>query len=118
VSRLSTLLFLAGLAGVALGGCFDRPTPACAFLCGDDGACPDGYRCAADQWCKRDDVADGFECGPAPADAAPDAPPATPVDAAPPDAPADAAPDGPDDAAPDAMPTDASAPDAIAAGLR
>lgn len=117
LSALLLLVALAGLAGVALGGCFDKPQPACAFWCGDDGACPDGYRCATDQWCKRDDVADGLACGPGPADAAapdaPGAPDAAAADAAPADAPG-----APDAALPDAAPTDAAATDAIAARLR
>lgn len=129
--RPSALLLLAGLvAGSAvLHGCFDRPKPACAFWCGDDGSCPDGYRCATDQWCKRNDIFDDFECGPGPApgdiDASPDDVDAAPggLDAAPGGdaAPADAAPAdaGPPDAgAPDAGAPDAAAPDANTVGLR
>jgi hypothetical protein len=141
--RLSTSILFAGLlAGLLAGaatssGCFDRPRPACAFWCGDDGACPDGYRCATDQWCKREDVAETFACGPGPdQDAAPPA-----IDAARPDAttpaidaatpsidaatpsidaatPAIDAAAPPDAAPPDAAPPDAASPDANAAALR
>ncbi len=113
-------LFIAMIVSAAalLGACFDKPTPACAFWCGVQSACPDGYRCAADQWCKREDVPESQECGPGPTqDAAP-----IPVDAAPGDA-GDASP--PDaaltDALPDAAPVpaiDAALPDANGAGLR
>ena len=52
--RTSLLLATLSLAAVALtSGCYDTPKPTCAFLCGDDGACPDGYSCAGDGWCKR-----------------------------------------------------------------
>ena len=59
-------------------GCFDAPKPACAFLCGDDNACPDGYACAGDGWCKRDGVDPSFMCDdvvlpPIDADTTPDA---------------------------------------------
>jgi hypothetical protein len=129
VLRLSVLLLFAGLVAgsVMIHGCFDRPRPACAFWCGEDSACPDGYRCASDQWCKREDVADGFECGPGPAaDASPPALDAGPgMDGAPglDAAPAiDAAPGldaaAPDAAAPDAAAPDAAPPDANAVGLR
>jgi hypothetical protein len=38
--------------GLLLGaGCFETPKPACAFLCGSDGACPDGYQCQPDKVC-------------------------------------------------------------------
>jgi hypothetical protein len=39
---------LARLACVVLaGGCYSLPQPACGFICGDGGACPDGYTCNA-----------------------------------------------------------------------
>ena len=95
------------LAAAALGaGCYDTPRPSCAFLCGTDQACPGGYTCAADGWCKRDDLPATFTCDTAGPDAATvdgPAPDAPDVDA--PDV--DAAVDGPDvDAGTDA-PTDA-----------
>jgi hypothetical protein len=107
------------LSGAALlGGCFDKPAPACAFWCGTQGTCPDGYRCAEDQWCKREDVPEDHECGPGPTqDAAPpdgDLIDAGGIDASPADA-------GSGDAAPsdDAAPAiDAAPPDANGAGLR
>jgi len=63
----STLLLVALLA-LAGGGCFDKPKPACAFLCGTDNACPAGYSCATDGWCKRDDMPNAT-CDELPADA-------------------------------------------------
>ncbi|MCG8420671.1 MAG: hypothetical protein MJE77_22355 [Proteobacteria bacterium] len=82
---------------LALAGCYETPKPACSFSCVDNnGACPEGYRCADDGWCKRDDVAADLDCGDnlridaaPPVDAPVDAPPvdAPPVDAPPVDAP-------------------------------
>lgn len=81
---------------VSFAGCFSTPQPECAFLCGANSSCPDGYFCAGDGVCKRDGVADSFDCGfVAPIDAGP------PVDA-PVDAPSDASADAPTDAATDA----------------
>ena len=34
--------------GVLLAGCYETPKPACAFLCGSGGECPDGYQCSTD----------------------------------------------------------------------
>lgn len=88
--RLLSLGFLVpGVALVALAGaiatsCYEVPRPACGFVCGPDGACPDGYRCAADHYCHRDDAPDDLVC------ARPDA--ALPADAPPPDAMVDATP--------------------------
>jgi hypothetical protein len=81
------------VAALVLPTCYKTPQPDCAFLCGEGGNCPTGYFCAGDGACKRDGLADDFDCGfVAPADAAP--PPGdggidAPLDA-PPDAPADA----------------------------
>lgn len=139
--RSLSFAFLAALAiSVAVSACFDKPKPECTFLCGTNDACPDGYSCRSDGWCKRSDVADDYACSSppavdaavsidgasadagadaAPADAAPDAAPGTPdamptPDAATPDA---AIPDAatPDAAIPDAAPTAdaAPAPDAV-----
>lgn len=118
--RARPLLGLLLLAGLALPACYDTPTPACAFLCGQGGACPDGYTCRADSWCRREDVPDDTVCAP-PSDASPTAADAAPgdastFDAAPLDAAlfdaatSDAA--TPDAAAPDASLPDASPPDA------
>ncbi|HTE53574.1 MAG TPA: hypothetical protein VK698_22115 [Kofleriaceae bacterium] len=116
--RLAWLVAVLGGAA-ALPGCYDTPRPTCAFLCGQDATCPDGYSCRADSWCKRDDVADDLACALSPADGAPID--SSPGDAAPvPDAsPADASLDdsgaldaAPTDASPDASPADASPPDA------
>jgi hypothetical protein len=100
----AVVLFGAGVAG----GCFDRPLPECAFFCGPGGECPDGYGCAADGWCKRQDVDPAFECPNAPVDAAvADAPSADAPEA---DAPAADAPeaDAPEADAPPAPPVLAS----------
>ena len=64
----SILLALAAL--VTATGCYDAPRPNCAFLCTGNTACPDGYTCAADGWCKRDDVAPTFACETVTVDAA------------------------------------------------
>lgn len=86
----------APLVTLALAACYETPTPACAFACSQDGDCPGGYSCRADDWCKRDDIDDDFVCGPPapdaaalPPDAAPDAD-AVDVDAALPDGGTDA----------------------------
>ena len=61
--------------GLGLGaGCYDIPRPACGFVCGPGGACPDGYRCAEDLYCHRNGAPADLAC------AHPDA--ALPVDAA------------------------------------
>jgi hypothetical protein len=87
---------LLGLAALlAAPACYDTPRPECAFHCGPDADCPDGYACRADNWCKRADVPDEFACAPPVPDAAPilDAgPDAATADAALADAGADAAP--------------------------
>jgi hypothetical protein len=70
VLTLRTILLASTLAILA-AGCFSKPKPECAFLCGEGGACPDDYRCAPDGWCKLDSVADTFDCGELPADASP-----------------------------------------------
>jgi hypothetical protein len=41
-------LLLCLLIAPVLTGCFDEPRPACAFLCGPTGGCPDGYTCGGD----------------------------------------------------------------------
>ncbi|WP_428268073.1 hypothetical protein [Haliangium sp.] len=98
---LALRLAMAAALCLLAGGCFDAPTPACNFLCGADQACPDGYRCATDGWCKRTDIADDYVCDDTVTpDAAP--PDAAPPDAAPPDA------EPPDAELPDAMPPDAA----------
>lgn len=38
---------LLGLLAV-VAGCYQTPSPPCAFLCGTGGACPDGYSCSTD----------------------------------------------------------------------
>jgi len=57
--RFSWLL----LSLLALVGCFDAPSPDCAFLCGPGETCPDGYFCSSgDNWCKRNGLATDFSC--------------------------------------------------------
>ena len=102
MSRITLLGF--AFSAVVATGCYDTPQPQCAFLCGAADACPDGYSCATDGWCKRDGVPDNFVCeGPGVIDAA--VADAATIDAAP-DIDADPnAPDaGPDAATPDAAP--------------
>jgi hypothetical protein len=100
--RLALLLALAP----ALAACYETPQPSCAFSCGPSDDCPSGYSCRADSWCKRDDVADGFDCGAEASDApAGDGGSGTTSDASPDAAPSDAAPA-------DAAPADASDRDA------
>ena len=48
--------------GATLTACYDVPRPACGFVCGPDGACPDGYRCAADRSCHRDGAPADLVC--------------------------------------------------------
>lgn len=96
---------------LALAGCYETPKPACAFGCGQDGACPSGYSCRADGWCKLTDVSDDFVCAPPVPDSAPPSPDGS-VDASL----ADAGDAGDLDAAAfDAAPFDAPPPDASAA---
>ncbi len=33
---------------VVAAACYDTPKPACVFVCGTGGACPDGYQCGGD----------------------------------------------------------------------
>jgi len=94
------------LASAIITACYDVPRPSCGFLCGPGGACPDGYGCAADMYCHRNDTPPDLVCtrpdAALPADAtSADAAP----DAAGDDAAIDAATiDAPDDAAIDALP--------------
>jgi len=91
------------LAGVIITACYEIPRPACGFLCGPGDACPDGYSCAGDMYCHRNDTPPDLMC------TRPDAP--LPADATGADADAgadtdatadDAAIDAGEDAAPDA----------------
>jgi hypothetical protein len=88
---------LLAAAAMLAAGCFDTPEPACAFACGDDGACPAAYRCASDGWCKRADLDSDYACG------------ASLLDAAPADA---------GSAQPDTEPSGARAPDRADLGAR
>ncbi len=111
-------IVLAAVASLAVTACYDTPRPACAFLCGTDSSCPDGYFCATDGWCKSNGTADGLVCEPGAVDAAVQDTPTvdTPdldageIDASEPDAAIDAAIDAGIDA-----PTDAAVDAAVAA---
>lgn len=86
-----------------VAGCYETPQPVCAFLCGTGDACPDGYDCAPDGFCKRNDVDPNMQCPGV--DIA--------IDASDVDAPAaDADTTDADPGAPDADTTDAAIPDA------
>ena len=61
--------------------CYETPRPDCAFLCGPDEECPQGYSCD-DGYCKKDDAPESLECG----DPLLDAAPVEEADAATPDA--------------------------------
>jgi hypothetical protein len=84
-------LLVAAAALAAVAGCYDTPRPPCAFSCGQGGACPDGYSCRADDWCKRDDLSDDLACGPPRPDGAAPAPDASTDDGGDGGEPADAA---------------------------
>ena len=105
---------------VLCAGCFDPRKPACAFLCGANGACPEGYMCGGDDRCHLVTAGGPAACeDPLPPDgtvfdgALPDTVPDGSVDGSP-DARADARIDAspPDASPPDASPPDASPPDA------
>ena len=89
------------LAVVCVTACYETPKPACMFLCGEGGACPDGYVCVSeDNRCHRSDPGGPAECEPLPSNdgsidsATTDAPPidAMLIDAEPIDAMIDAEP--------------------------
>jgi len=61
--------------------CYSPAQPDCGFVCGEGGACPDGYTCATDGICHRDGTPASLVCA---VDARPDSP--QPIDAPPPDA--------------------------------
>lgn len=90
MTRLGLLIAAAALGAALITSCFKKPTPDCAFLCGADQSCPDGYFCATDGACKRDGLPDTFDCGFV---APPDASPPSDAGADAPDTPADAASD-------------------------
>jgi hypothetical protein len=96
----ATLALGGALAGAIIPGCYEIPRPACGFLCGPGGACPDQYSCAADMYCHRNGTAPDLVCAHADAALPVDATADSPADAA--DAAIDAAPDAPVDASPDA----------------
>ena len=107
------IALLVVLAGAIATACYHLPTPACGFLCGPSGACPDNYTCAGDHQCHRIGTPDSLVCGTPDAampDAVIDAVPDAVIDAMPdavidamPDAMIDAMPDAAIDAMPDAM---------------
>jgi hypothetical protein len=51
---------------IALGigiACYDPPRPACGFICGNGGACPDDYHCATDNRCHLNGTPATLTCG-------------------------------------------------------
>lgn len=42
--------------------CYETPRPDCAFLCGPDEECPEGYSCE-EGYCKKDTAPESLECG-------------------------------------------------------
>ena len=42
--------------------CYETPRPECAFLCGPEEGCPEGYSCD-EGWCKLDTAPEALECG-------------------------------------------------------
>lgn len=95
------------LCGAIIAACYEIPRPACGFLCGPADACPDGYSCAADMYCHRNDTPSDLMCtradAPLPADANPDGASADATIDAPIDAGGDAAGSAVDGAAIDAV---------------
>ena len=53
---------LAVLSAAALSACYSPPEPACGFVCGSGGSCPDGYACASDNVCHRDGTPASLSC--------------------------------------------------------
>jgi hypothetical protein len=53
VRWLATVLIAAGWSW----SCYGAPEPACGFICGSDGACPDDYTCHSDD--RRCHLTDG-----------------------------------------------------------
>jgi hypothetical protein len=101
VSLGIALTLLVALSGAIVTACYEVPRPACGFVCGPDGACPDSYTCASDHICHLTGSPDSLVCP------HPDA--ALPVDAAP-DMVPDMAPDMAFDAPLDMPPDMADAP--------
>ena len=45
--------------------CYETPRPDCAFECGPDESCPEGYSCEDESgWCKLDDAPASTTCEP------------------------------------------------------
>jgi hypothetical protein len=65
--------------------CYETPRPDCAFVCGPEQECPEGYSCD-EGYCKKDTAPESLECGDPLVDAAPDDEADAGLDAATPDA--------------------------------
>ncbi len=61
IRRLLMTLALPAL----LAGCYSPAQPACGFTC-TQGACPEGYFCAADLYCHKAGTDAAIDCGPTP----------------------------------------------------
>ena len=53
------------LCALLASACYETPRPDCAFECGPEASCPEGYSCQAETgWCKLDDAPESLECEP------------------------------------------------------
>lgn len=64
MGSLKTTFLAISMVFLALaGGCFDTPTPDCAFTCGEqDNLCPTDYSCRDDGLCKLIELPDDHQC--------------------------------------------------------
>ena len=69
--RLLAIAWVLMVGVAAVSSCYETPRNECAFTCGPEDACPATYSCRPDGWCKREGVADDFQCAPPRPDAAP-----------------------------------------------
>lgn len=60
LGRLACLAVLSVIA--PLSACYSPPEPACGFVCGSGGACPDDYTCASDNICHRNGTPATLTC--------------------------------------------------------
>lgn len=55
-------MFRAVVCALCLAACYSAPAPDCGFICGGNGACPEGYTCNSDNVCRRDDAPASVTC--------------------------------------------------------